>query len=994
MKFSILSILLFTGWNISLMAAPKSSHSVYTIKPADPEAVYFTPEAFSIKADGKTDVSEALQKAINLVKTQQNFGILYIPEGNYLISKTIYVPGAVRLIGYGKNRPEIILGKNTPGYQDKENFMIWFTGGIVEKGREPNDAGAGTFYSAISNIDMRIENGNPKAIALRTHFAQHGFVSHCDLHIGNGMAGIYDVGNEMEDVNFYGGDYGITTSRTSPGWPMMMVDLYFEGQRKAAVLTKNAGLTIVSMHVKNAPVGVEMQEDITDRLYMENCLLENVGKGIMIGVEDNATNQVNLVNMDCRNVPVIAHFTKSGKNIDVKDKLYKVKDFTYGLAMKDMNDDSQYQTICEIEPLTQVPVKLAKDIPSLPAMEEWVNIKDLGAKGDGETDDTKAFQDAIAKYKNIYVPTGCYRFTNTVKMAPGTKLIGMHPFSTQFILKESEPAFSGFGAPKPLLESSEGGDDMVNGIGLNTGAYNNRAVGLKWMAGEKSMINDVKFVGGHGTMRKPSTANNNEEPRRRERKISTPDSPENAMGMDLAWDNQYWSLWVTNGGGGTLKDIWTASTYAGVGFYVSNTSTPTRVYAMSLEHHVRYECRMDKVANWKLYAFQFEEESREGKDCQTMEMNACKDLLFANFWMYRVIRVNTPRHWGIKVSDCQNIDFRNMRNWTQVLHVPELTVFDMNKNLAVYPWDFARMTITGKEKENKTSGTQNAQIEKLAFGFEFATGAVADSKGNVYFCENRLKKIYKWSAETNTVSVYADYPYKPFSLAVDTKDNLLVICRYDPQPGFMVDGKQESVSKLPDDNPMYSSWGNGGWAALAYAIHSDRADDMQPLKRIKSADANNIKRVIYPTHRWRTDFEKVATGMPETSFLAPDGVTLIPETYDLGRSVQLMAVAPGQSQPVYVSHEDPKITYRFKVAADGKLIHMQKAVARGEYGSVVDNEGKLYLAEGQIFIFDKNGNEQERINLDERPISLTIGGKDNNWLFVTTSNSLYKVKIK
>ncbi len=992
MKLSLFVILLvlYSG----VFAATKPSKSVYTKKPADPEAVFFTPENFKFRADGKTDVSEALQQAINQVKTEQNFGVLFIPEGKYLISKTIYVPGAVRLIGYGANRPEIILGRNTPGFQEEQNYMIWFTGGLVTADRKPGDAGAGTFYSAISNIDLRIESGNPKAIALRTHFAQHGFVNHCDIHIGNGFAGVYDLGNEMEDVCFHGGEYGISTSRTSPGWPMMMVDLYFEGQRKAGIISRNTGMTIVNMHIKNAPVGVELQEDVADRLYIERSLFENVGKSIAIGVGDNATNQMNLVAVDCKNVPVVAYFTKTGKSIEASDKIYRIKDFTYGLTMKDMTDNSEYRTICETEPLATVPVALTPDLPKLPPMETWVSVRDFGAKGDGETDDTKAFQEAIAKSKNIYVPTGWYRITETLKMAPGTKLIGFHPFATQLLLKESEPAFSGFGAPAPILESSKGGDDMLNGIGLNTGGYNYRAVGLKWMAGAKSYVNDVKFVGGHGTMQKPGTPHEQGDRRRFERKISSPSAPENAVGMDLAWDNQYWSLWVTNGGGGTFKDIWTASTYAGTGFYVSNTATPSRVYAMSLEHHVRAECRLNGVSNWKFCAFQFEEESREGKDCQSVEMDNCSNLQFSNFWMYRVIRVNTPRHWGIKMSNCENIEFRNMRNWTQVLHVPELTVYDMNKNLAVYPWDFARATVTGKEATKKTESGKIGEAEKLAFGFEFATGAVADSKGNVYFCENRLKKIYKWSAETNTVSLYADYPFKPFSLAVDTKDNLIVICRYDPQPGLMVDGKQETVPQLPDDNPWYSGWGNGGWAALAYCIAPDKTDDMQPLKRIPTADAKNIKRVIYPTHRWRDNFGKVATGMPETSFIAPDGVTIIPETYDLGRSVELMAVAPGQAQPVFMTHEDPKITYRFDVSADGRLTNMRKAFARGEYGSVTDTDGTLYLAEGQIFVFDKDGNEKTRLNLDERPISLAIGGKDKNELFVTTSTSLYKIRIK
>ena len=73
---------------------------------------------------------------------------------------------------------------------------------------------------AISNINFTIEKGNPHAVALRTHYAQHGFVSHSVINIGEGKAGIFDVGNEMENVKFLGGEYGIYTNRTSPGWPI------------------------------------------------------------------------------------------------------------------------------------------------------------------------------------------------------------------------------------------------------------------------------------------------------------------------------------------------------------------------------------------------------------------------------------------------------------------------------------------------------------------------------------------------------------------------------------------------------------------------------------------------------------------------------------------------------------------------------------------------------------------------------------------------------
>ena len=252
-NYQIMRYLLIVCWIIGNMPSGWAAEggSTYTQRPDDPEAFYFTPENYGFKADGKSDVTDALQEAINQVKREKNFGILFLPEGNYRISKTIQIPSSIRLIGYGKKRPVIYLGADTPGFQTTQNYMIWFTGGLAQEGRKPSDAGAGTFYSAVSNVDFRIDKGNPQAVAIRAHFAQHGFINHCDIRIGSGKAGMYDVGNELEDVRFYGGEYGIISSRTSPGWPMMMVDTYFEGQRKAAVYSKEVGFAIVNMHVKN-----------------------------------------------------------------------------------------------------------------------------------------------------------------------------------------------------------------------------------------------------------------------------------------------------------------------------------------------------------------------------------------------------------------------------------------------------------------------------------------------------------------------------------------------------------------------------------------------------------------------------------------------------------------------------------------------------------------------------------------------------------------------
>jgi hypothetical protein len=975
-----------------------NNNSVYTGRLNDPEAVYFTPEEFNIKADGSVDVSLELQKAINQLKKEKNFGIIFVPEGTYLISKTIYIPKAIRLIGYGEKRPLIILGENSPGYQapvtsDKgqANYMFWFTGRLVEEGDEPRDAGAGTFYSAISNIDLKIGDGNPHAVALRTHFAQHSFIANVNIYIGNGKAGIFDVGNEMENVAFFGGDYGIYTTKTSPSWPMMMIDTYFEGQRKAAIMTREAGLTIVRLKAYNVPAVIEIEKNYSDRIFMEECTFDSVnGPAITISNEDNHTNQISLCNIYCRDVPLLCYYRKSDTQTSVTANIYKINKFTHGLHINSMDAEPETRTHLSLEVLEQLPESPAGDIPELPAKDSWVNIAELGAVGDGVTDNTKVFLEAIKNYPNIYIPQGWYVVSQTLSLKPNTCLIGLHPIATQIKLLESTPAFSGFGLPRPLIEAPAGGKTIFTGIGINTGGYNYRAVGCKWMAGAESYMNDVKFVGGHGSMaRGPYTPWHG----RRTREISSPDNPVASLAADKAWDNQHWSLWITNGGGGTFKDIWTASTYSTNGIYVNNTSTEGRIYAMSVEHHVRNEARFKNVSNWKVYAFQLEEESREGMFCLPVELQECSNMVFANLYMFRVIRFNTPFPYSVRIWNCKDLEFLNVHNYAQIKFPTDLPFYDINKDIDVRPWEFTRLYITGNEVRSTPLTFAKGQTEKLVTGFEFAEGITSDSEDNIYFCEQRLKRIYKWNTESNTLTLVADFPWEPLSLACDTKDNLLVIFKYNPQPGYLINGEQESVPVLPDAaGSSFSGWGNSGFATWVYSIDPDNPEEtISLLPRVSMDSVKHIAKALYPSNRWRDshDFDAVVISTPEYCFVAPDGVTIIPECYDLARSSSVIEAFPGK--PLYVSDEYDRRLVKIKVSKDGKLSDLEYFAEQAEVGSAVDSKGNVYIADGHIYIFDQTGERTGMIEVPERPSSIRFGGKDGNTLFITARSSLYGI---
>src|ERR1700687_5899486 len=108
--FYVLGVLVVT-------TARLCADSQYSARLDDAKAVYLTPDNFPVHADGVADDSDALQQAINRVQETTTQGILFLPSGRYRITRTIYVWPSIRVIGYGKTRPVLVLAANTPGFQ-------------------------------------------------------------------------------------------------------------------------------------------------------------------------------------------------------------------------------------------------------------------------------------------------------------------------------------------------------------------------------------------------------------------------------------------------------------------------------------------------------------------------------------------------------------------------------------------------------------------------------------------------------------------------------------------------------------------------------------------------------------------------------------------------------------------------------------------------------------------------------------------------------------
>src|SRR5215472_16911215 len=124
MKRATLTIVLMA------VAAPLfgASPSVYTRRLEDPQATYLTADRFPVHADGKGDDSVAIQQAIDLVQETTGQGILFIPSGQYRLTRTLFVWPGIRLIGYGPTRPVFVLADDTPGFQSGPACMVFFAG--------------------------------------------------------------------------------------------------------------------------------------------------------------------------------------------------------------------------------------------------------------------------------------------------------------------------------------------------------------------------------------------------------------------------------------------------------------------------------------------------------------------------------------------------------------------------------------------------------------------------------------------------------------------------------------------------------------------------------------------------------------------------------------------------------------------------------------------------------------------------------------------------
>ena len=515
--------------------------------------------------------------------------------------------------------------------------------------------------------------------------------------------------------------------------------------------------------------------------------------------------------------------------------------------------------------------------------------------------------------------------------------------------------------PRPLLLAPSGGANIITGLGIFTGGFNPRAVGLLWHSGKESRVDDVRFLGGHGTNAPDGTRLN----------------PYNAThsadpNPHRPWDSQYPSLWV-DGGGGTFANIWTPDTFAQAGILVSNTTVPGFVYELSSEHHVRAEIKLKHVANWELYALQTEEESGESQNASSLEIDNSSNLTIANYHGYRVTHMEKPFPYAVRVADSTNIRFRNVhvdanssialcdasgacRQAVRSNKVPyEDAIVDDSLHAEVRDREFAWLDIADDKPIPASRLISNltergAQVERLATGFYNISGAAIDAAGQLYFVDAHFQRIYRWSPESQRAVVVSDAPLDPVNLVFDKAGDLIVLSSGGKDlTAFALRPDSRQVTLLRPE-PAVDRPGLIAALPVDYWFNGDFAET---LSAAQPYTYTSLRQMFEKGLGSRTTFQFVS---PDKSLFIPTDAPLVQGEPYFGTKWAAILEAYGlvkglEGKPFYATNEAEQRTYRGLLNPDGSLSHITTFVEQGGESLAQDDEGNVYLAAGQIFAY-------------------------------------------
>jgi gluconolactonase len=269
--------------------------------------------------------------------------------------------------------------------------------------------------------------------------------------------------------------------------------------------------------------------------------------------------------------------------------------------------------------------------------------------------------------------------------------------------------------------------------------------------------------------------------------------------------------------------------------------------------------------------------------------------------------------------------------------------------------------------ETKSVVAPGAKVEKLADGFGFTEGPIADAQGNVYFTDIPNNRILKWSID-GKLSTFRENTNGANGLDIDDKGNLYAcegpkrrITRIDADGKTTVLCDSYKGKKLNSPNDLWRDKKGGIYFSdPSYVYKKEELDLPGNYVFYLPAGSNEPILVI-------------------DDFLGPNGL-----------------VGTKDGKLLYATDYSGRKTWVYKVKDDGTLYDKKLFVPVGADGMELDELGNLYLTDlaGKgVNIVSPEGKKLGYINIPNSTSNLCFGGKDGKTLFITARDSFYSIQM-